>query len=102
MLVDNPAGLRMFLYGVLSLIKCGTTLSCEKVEQILSKGIASVLYHKYSLHFDQNGFNPDNIEKIDAFYKNCYGVPDGRESLHACKANDGLYLIIKLALDNIC
>lgn len=94
-------GLRMFLYGVLSLIKTGESIKYNIIEEKIGTGIASFLFFKYEKHFSKVGFNPDNLEVIDEFYKKSFGITEGQENKYDCQENDGLYLIIKLALNEV-
>lgn len=99
---EKVNGLRMFLYGVLDLIKAGKSEACGFVDENLSTGIATALCKKYSATFD-NTFNADCISEIDEYYKNAIGCADGNEDRHYnCEESDGLYLLLKLALDEIC
>lgn len=99
---EKVNGLRMFLYGVLDLIKAGKSETCSFVEENLSTGIATALYKKYNDAF-YNTFNADYISEIDEYYKNAVGCVDGNEDRHYnCEENDGLYLLLKLTLNKIC
>ena len=98
---EQVHGLRMFLYGVIELIKNNKIETVSAVEEKLSTGIAEYLYSKHTDTFDSIGFNTDCIESIDVFYKNFAGEADGAEGKYVCEEKDGLYLILKLALNEI-
>ena len=98
---EKITGLRIFLYGVLAAIKENESLSYSVVEEQLSKGIAGFLFPKYEKFFKNVGFNADNLEAIDNFYKTSCGIVDGQENKYDCQENDGLYLIIKIALNEL-
>ena len=93
--------MKLFLYGVLELIKNQKSESCGIIEEQMRIGVASVLYSKYSKLFNGLGFHSDKCQEIDEYYKRYVGVVDGKENKYACESNDGLYLIIKLALEEM-
>lgn len=96
-------GLRIFLYTVIDLISHGESKTCTYIEAQLCNGIAKKMYELYSCAFDQNNFNKDCIPEVDKFYKKMSGLADGQEMRkYGCEANDGLALLIKLALNYIC
>jgi len=98
---EKNTGLRMFLYGVLSAIKANESLAYNTVDEQLRNGVASFLFSKYEKHFRNVGFNGDDLEAIDNFYKMSCGIVDGQENKYDCQENDGLYLIIKIAFNEI-
>ena len=92
----------MFLFAVMDLIKDGKKESAIYVEEHISTGIASSLFKKYKNEFIQAGFSIDHVESIDNYYKEQYnGVADSLEHKYRCEKEDGLYLIIKIALNEI-
>ena len=95
-------GLRLFLFGIMDLIKNGEKESVKYVEDHLSTGIASVLFQKYENTFAQVGFRVDHLDSVNNYYKdNWNGTADGLEYKYICQNEDGLYLLIKLALNEI-
>lgn len=99
---EGVPGLRIFLYTMLDLILHGKSETCTDVETLLSHDIASKMYMSYTSFFEQNGFHRDNIPQIDEYYKQWSGVADYQEMRkYSFKADDGLALIIKLALNEI-
>ena len=95
-------GLRIFLLGTLHLMALGKKESCDFIEENLAKGIATTLYQKYTKVYDECGFNPDNTPNVDTYYDEQWnGVADGKEGLYVCGKNDGLQLLIALALNEI-
>ncbi len=99
--MQKPIGLKMFLYEILALIKEGKKEATVSIEDALSKGVATYLCSKYPNEFSEV-LSCDNIEKIDLYYKNSSGLPDGVEwRRYDCTSEDGLYLLLKLALNEI-
>ena len=98
---EQISGLRLFLYGVLELIKNQKSETCSFINSNLSSGIATALFNKYQTEFEHIHFNRDNIENVDDYYKTVIGVADGKINQYSCDENDGLYLVIKLALNEI-
>ncbi|MBR4030846.1 MAG: hypothetical protein IKJ06_05585 [Clostridia bacterium] len=94
-------GMRLFLYGVLSIIKDGNTESCEYVIECITVGIATKLYHKHKEQFDKIGFNPQDILEIDDYFRNCGVDYSQSNKKYSCEDNDGLLLIIKIILNEI-
>ncbi len=93
-------GLKIFLYVLLGLIKEGKKESCKTIEKKLSTGIATYLYYNYQNVFDNYGFNPDNIDDINEYYKDFINVADGNENRkYFCDTDDGLYLLFYMTLD---
>ncbi len=93
-------GMRTFLYGLLELIKTEKIENTEIVSTKISDGIATYLYSKYKCEFDSVGFNLDNLECINEYYKSYSGI-DGTEGIYRCNKKDGIYFLIKLALNEI-
>ena len=92
----------MFLSILLDLVSKGDKVSCIEVEAALSSGVATKLYSSYNSFFEENGFNVDNIPPIDEYFRQWSGIADGKEMRkYACQSDDGLILIIKLALNEI-
>lgn len=95
-------GLRVFLLTLLELEMQGKKEKCEEIERMISKGIATALYQKYTSYFEANGFHPDNIDGIDNYYKQWDGCADGKELSHyMCSEDNGIVLLIALALNEI-
>ena len=98
---NKKNGLKLFLFGIIELISKGRNESCTYIEDNISKGIATVLYRKYTADFDRCGFNVDRAEEVDAFYRNYAGVANGAEGKFGCEEKDGLLLIIALAVNEM-
>ena len=65
-------------------------------------GIASVLYSKYPDVFNNVAFTPDKCREIDEYYKTYIGIVDDDWSKKfACENTDGLFWVIKLALEKV-
>lgn len=95
--------LRVFLYTIIDLISQGISENCKSVENLLKIGIASSLYSAHASYFKQNNFCTEQIPKIDEYFKQWLGVADGCEmSKYGCSESEGLQLIIKLVLNEIC
>jgi len=92
--------IKIFLYAILDLIKNQKRENISFIEENLNNGIATVLYSKYSEYFDRLCIGKDNLLLADNYYKKYAGVADGCEGKYACEENDGLYLIVKLALES--
>ena len=94
--------MKLFLYGLLELIKKGESETTVYVEEKIKGGIATTLYRKYSDVFNSVAFSVDSLKTVDEYFLKKYmGVADGLEHKYSCDENDGLYLIIKLGLEGI-
>lgn len=98
---EVPLGMKCFLLALLDILDNGEKCSCETVEKKFSTGIVDYLYSLFKPYFDKNAFDLAFSENIDAYYKNLYGVVDGREYKYSCTQDDGIKLLIGLAIDNI-
>ncbi len=95
--------IRIFLYTIIDLISQGISETCESVESLLKIGIASSLYSAHTSDFKRNNFCAEQIPKIDEYFKQWSGVADGCEmAKYGCGESEGLQLIIKLGLNEIC
>ncbi len=95
------AGLRIFLYVLLALIRQGTQENIHTVQDKLSIGVASYLYQQYEDIFNHYYFHTDNLEALDEYFRLWNDVSDDNLPKYDCGENDGLYLLIKLALNDI-
>lgn len=99
---NKVQGLRIFLITVLGLISSGTKVSCGIIEDALSSGVATKLWSLHKSVFEENGFNEDYIHEVDEYFRQWAGIADGQEMRkYACTPDDGLALIIMLALNEI-
>ena len=99
---NRVPGLRMFLSALIDLISEGKTETCTSMEEALSPGVASKLCASYRHAFEKSGFDLDNIDGINEYYKQWTGVANGEElRKYACKESEGLQLLVKLALNEI-
>lgn len=98
---EQVHGLRMFLYGVIELIKNNEIETVNVVEGKISTGVASYLYFKYPDAFEAVGFNGGDIDLIDGFFKKSDGLSDDADRKYLCKEKEGLYFILKLALNEV-
>ena len=95
--------LRVFLYTIIDLISQGISGNCKNIENLFKIGIASSLYSAYTSNFKQNNFCTEQIPEIDEYFKQWLGVADGSEmTKYGCVETEGLQLIIKLVLNEIC
>lgn len=95
-------GLKMFLMATIKMIASGEHESTNTIEAKISDGVASYLSKKYKDYYESLRFDYDNCESIDAYYMNkCIGCADGREGDYNCAKNDGLVLIINLAINDV-
>ena len=102
MIRNEIPSLRRFLFTLIDLISQGKKESCSQMEEALASGIATKLYSSYTSAFKNNNFNTDSISEIDEYFKQWSGISDGQEfRKYNCVANDGIELIIKLALNEI-
>lgn len=100
---NERAPLRLFLTSVCRVLKDGKTENCSCIEEQLQKGIATYLLDKYPHAFDRSGFNQDYTEEIDEYYRNClYPISGDADRKYDCDEKEGLWLVIQLALDEIC
>ncbi len=97
----SVAGMRVFLYAILQLIHTGEFEHISSIQEHLSTGIATYLYHKHKDTFDSIGVSTSNLCSIDEHYRQWNGVSLGCEEKYVCAEDDGLYLLIKLELNNI-
>ena len=95
-------GLRIFLLSLLRMCTEGRSETCSNVQEYIRDGVATKLFKKYGDYFEKNGFHPDHIESIDAYYRQFVGCVDGKEEgKYACRESDGFHLLIALALNEI-
>ena len=93
-------GMRMFLLTLVKLAADGKKEKSENVEELIRKGVASVLTSKYS-EFRKDGFDPDNAENIDAYFRETWrGSAEGNEHKYNCGEDDGLILLFDLVLND--
>lgn len=96
----TPGGMKTFILSLLRIESEGGHVSCDWVEEYLNKNVASSIYTKYPKVFAEMGFHPDNLQVLDAYYAAYAGCFGGREeSKFGCQENDGLHLLIALALE---
>ncbi len=94
--------LRLFIYGLIDLIKDHQQMNVKTVEENLLSGIATFLYRKYSDVFEKVDFNQENILDIDEYFRKWLGVAsDVEDRKYNCCDDDGICLLIKLALNDI-
>lgn len=96
----TPNGMKIFLLSLLRIESEGGSISCNWVEEHLNKNVASSIYTKYPKAFEKMGFHPDNLQALDAYYAAYADCFEGcEESKFGCQENDGLHLLIALALE---
>lgn len=85
------------------LIRSGMTESCADVEAHFSTGAATYLNEKYPDAFMQMGGIPDeSLKELDQYYASYAGCVCGSEyHKYDCLENEGLWLLIMLALNNM-
>ena len=101
--MENPnvPGLRVFLLIVLEMISKGEIEGCSEIEAALTNGVATALYKKHPAYFEQS-ISLDNLENINEYFKKWAGCANGEEyRKYLCNENQGLYLLIVLALNEI-
>lgn len=96
----NEPVIKSFLYCLFRLLKDGAAESCSCVEERMSEGLANYLCKKYPDTFSDLGFDVNNAEIVDDYFRDLVGVADGNEyRKHDCKGNEGLWLALGLAID---
>ena len=94
-------GLGLFLIVTVKMIASGEHESVETIEAKIAEGVSSYLVSHYKEYFESIYFDYDNCESIDEYYKNEWsGCADAKEEKYNCGTNDGLVLIVNLALDD--
>ncbi len=99
--ISTIHGMRLFLFGVLRLIKRQHFESTVDIEREISTGVATYLYEKYTSDFVDIGFNKSNLSAVDTYYMDWNGCADGKEGKYDCNQNDGLYLLLALTLNHL-
>lgn len=99
--VSRVIGLRPFLLVVLKLISDGKKETCSYIEEVIKEGVATALLNKYPEEFNESSFASDWAESVDTYYKQWNGCADGQEYKYECEEDDGLALVIGLALNGI-
>ena len=87
----NVAGLKIFLFAVLELIKSGKKETCKDIEDNMGC-ISKYLLGKYCKVFDK--YCSGDYTEIDEFYKNCDNKFNGEE-------DEGLYWLIEQAFRDL-
>lgn len=96
-----PQGLYPFLITVAHLIHNAKKISCSDVQQNLNSGIATYLYKKHRAFFDELSCS-EFLPELDDFYRQFIGCVEGSEDRkYACKHDEGLVLILALALNEM-
>ena len=98
---NEVRGLREFLLVTLKLLADGYMEKCDYVEENISgSGIASALVEKHGDVY-RNVLNQDSVRAIDEYYhENWSGIADGQENKYLCSDN-GLQIVIAVALNEI-
>jgi hypothetical protein len=96
--MKNVQGLRLFLITLLELSSKGEKETCSYVENAIGKGVATELCKKYQ-EFYQNGLQVNSVKLVDDYYRQWNRCADGQENKYMCGENDGLLLLIALALN---
>ena len=79
----------------------GEIEGCSEIEAALTNGVATALYKKHPAYFKQS-ISLDILENINEYFKKWAGCANGEEyRKYLCNENQGLYLLIVLALNEI-
>jgi hypothetical protein len=97
----NYPKLRLFLTTLLNLAAQGETESVQYIEENIQKGIASVLYKKYHKVFEENSVDIAEIQNADEYYRQLKGCMDQPDRKYNLNDNDGILLLVALALNEI-
>lgn len=94
-------GLRVFLLILLEMVSCGETETCESVKDAFADGVATMLFKKFPSYF--NGLlDTECLASVNEYYKRLLGCADSTEfRKYSCKKDNGLTLLIALALNEI-
>lgn len=93
--------MRMFLYIILDLIKNTEKENCNMLSGKVNKGIADYLYSKYEQYFVDSSFDKCKLKDINEFYKNYSTEFYNAERKYKCSNDEGLYLLVAIALNEI-
>lgn len=93
--------MRMFLYVILDLIKNTEKENCNVLSDKVNTGIADYLYSKYEQYFVNVGFDKSKIKDVNEFYKNYSAEFYNAERKYNCFDDEGLYLLLAIALNEI-
>lgn len=94
-----PQGLYPFLIAIANLIHNAEKISCTDVQDNLNSGIATYLYKKYRTSFDELSCS-EFLPELDNFYRQFTGCTESFEnSKYSCNSDEGLVLILALALN---
>lgn len=91
--------MRMFLYAILDMIKNSKKESCNELANKVNFGVASYLATKYTDYF--NNVHKDKIEELDDLFRNYIEEFDEKVSKYNCDDDEGLYLLIAIALNEL-
>ena len=91
----------MFLYVILDLIKNTEKENCNLLSDKVNTGIANYLYDKYEQYFTNVGFDKFKVKDVNEFYKNYSAEFYNTERKYNCSNDEGLYLLLAIALNEI-
>lgn len=91
--------MRCFLYAVLDMIKHFEKETCEELAKHVSSGVATYLSGKYKEYFPD--VHPDFIKEADRFFQDYWDAFEVADRKYDCGENEGLYLVISIALNLI-
>lgn len=91
--------MRCFLYAVLNMIKHSEKEECEELEKHVNSGIATYLSEEYKEYF--SNVHPDAIKEADRYFQDYRAAFDDADRKYGCEEDEGLYLLISIALNMI-
>lgn len=91
--------MRCFLYAVLDMIKHSEKETCEELGKHVSSGVTTYLSEKYQEYFSD--VHPDAIKEADRYFRDYCAAFDEAERKYDCGGDEGLYLVISIALNMI-
>lgn len=93
--------MRTFLYVIIDLIKNSKKESCKILADTVRTGIADYLYPKYEEYFVKGSFCQYKTQEVNEFYKNYIEEFDRAEKKYNCSNDEGLYLLLAIAMNEI-
>lgn len=93
--------MRSFLYVIIDLIKNSKKENCNVLSNNVNTGIADYLYSKYEEYFVKGNFDKYKTQDVNEFYKNYIEEFDRAKRKYNCSNDEGLYLLLAIALNEI-
>lgn len=91
--------MRSFLYATLNLIKHGEKETCEELEKNVRNGVATYLSAKYKEYFTE--IPQYKIDEADNYFRDQEAEFADSDRSYDCRGDEGLYLLISIALNKL-